>query len=130
MGRSIVHPFQASPREKYFKLPFAFWLRGYDERLNLAGKTVLLIALSLPKRFILPGSQVKRWYGISEDTLERGLDQLSREELLRRRREFKKAPLAPAGYTEQWRYSLLPPFAGDWGRSEVESAPQEGSQGP
>ncbi len=107
-GKPYVHPYKSG--ETYFKLSFSYWLGGYDERLSLASKAVLLIGLSLPRWFILPGTQVKRWYGISPDTLERGLDGLMREELVRRRGEFKKAPLAPIGYTQQWRYQLMPPF--------------------
>ncbi len=107
-GKPYVHPYKS--REPYFKLSFSYWLDGYDERLSFAAKTILLIGLSLPRSFILPGTQVKRWYGISPDTLERGLDGLMREELVRRRGEFKKAPLAPIGYTQQWRYQLMPPF--------------------
>ncbi len=123
-GEPYVHPFTATPRENYFKVPFGYWLQGYDERLGLASKAVLLIALSLPKWFILPGSQVKRWYGISADTLQRGLDGLMREELIRRRREYKPAPLAPLGYTEQWRYRLLPPFGRRWSPADAEE-PEE-----
>ena len=119
-GEPYVHPFKATPHENYFKLPFSYWLDDYDERLTLASKAVLLIALSLPKWFILPGSQVKRWYGISADTLQRGLDGLLREELIRRSKEYKTAPLAPLGFTEQWRYRLLPPFGRRWSPAEVE----------
>jgi len=117
---AYVHPFKAEPPESYFKLPFNYWLQDYDERLSLASKAVLLIAMSLPSWFILPGSQVKRWYGVSADTLQRGLDGLQREELIRRRKEYKTAPLAPLGYTEQWRYRLLPPFGRRWSPAEME----------
>jgi DNA-binding MarR family transcriptional regulator len=119
-GEPYVHPFRANPHENYFKIPFAYWLQDYDEKLTLASKAVLFIALSLPMSFILPGSQVKRWYGISADTLQRGLDGLLREELIRRRKEYKTAPLAPLGYTEQWRYRLLPPFGRKWSASDSE----------
>jgi hypothetical protein len=124
-GAPYVHPALATPHENYFKLPFDYWLRGYDETLGLASKAILLIGLSLPKWFILPGSQVKRWYGISADTLQRGLDGLLREELIRRRKEYKTAPLAPLGYTEQWRYRLLPPFGRRWSPAEVEEEAME-----
>lgn len=110
-GEAYVHPFRSHPREPYFKLPFSYWLDDYDERLSLASKAVLLIGLSLKPWFILPAAQVARWYGISADTLQRGLDGLEREELVLKRKEFKRAPLAPRGYTEQWRYRLISPFA-------------------
>ena len=45
-------------------------------------KAVLLIALSLKDRFRLPIEQGSLWYGLSADTIERGLAELQRAALM------------------------------------------------
>jgi hypothetical protein len=68
-----------SRNERYFKIPFGYWLdaEGWHTTLSLRGKAALLIALSLPSPFILPTERAPAWYGISADTLERGLYELT-----------------------------------------------------
>ncbi|HEX2294125.1 MAG TPA: hypothetical protein VHN37_02325 [Actinomycetota bacterium] len=108
-GAAYRHPAGLEP---YLKLPYQYWLsedRWY-KTLQLPAKAVLLIGLTLPREFILPTEKAPKWYGISSDTAERGLRSLRGNGLLSRRKEFKKAPLAPQGYTEQLVYSLEPPF--------------------
>ncbi len=99
--------------EPYLKLPFQYWLAEdlWYQKLQLSAKAVLVIALSLPREFILPVEKAQRWYGLSADTTGRGLRSLRKLGLLDVRKEFKKAPLAPQGYTEQLVYSLQGPFA-------------------
>lgn len=94
----------------YFKLPHHYWLDGWNARLSLAGTAVLLIALSLPKTFILPQEHGARWYGLSRDTIRRGLAELIKAELLSVRITHKRAPLSPTGATQQRRYALREPF--------------------
>jgi hypothetical protein len=117
-GAPYVHP--GKVRESYFHVPYTFWLEGWDRRLDLAAKAVLLIALSLGDEFILPLEHANGWYGLSSDTLGRGLIRLRREGLLQVRRQRRKAPLAPEGFTLEHRYTLQPPF-GPRGRPKAAS---------
>ena len=82
-------------------------------RLTLPAKTVLLIALSLQMRdhFVLPREHAAGWYGISADTIQRGLSELLRRGVVRYRVEYVKAPLPPRGYVAVRQYRLFPPFA-------------------
>jgi len=112
-GAPYAHPGEGSgsgKRDPYLQLPFAYWLDGYYDRLQLPAKAMLLIALSLPRRFPLPAERAPDWYGISASTAERGLRELRNEGLLRTEREAKSAPLAPEGYTLVNFYTLNPPF--------------------
>lgn len=94
----------------YFKLPYAYWEGSYPGRLGLPAKAVLLIALSLGDDFWLPQERGARWYGLSRDSVSRGLSTLLRLGLLDVRVKYKKAPLAPRGIAEERRYMLRPPF--------------------
>lgn len=107
-GLAYTHPGQRG--ERYFRLSFDYWRESWDSNLSLPAKAVLLIALSLPAGFVLPGEKAKAWYGLSSDTVERGLRELDRAKLLRREKHYKKAPLAAKGYTEEWLYTLRGPF--------------------
>lgn len=119
-GQEYTHPGSVPPRrrpgerraerERYFGLSFAYWLDGFNTTLNLPAKAALLIALSLRPGFVLPEEKAPQWYGLSADTVQRGLAQLVASKLLRRQKEYKTAPLAPLGYTEQWHYYPRPPF--------------------
>ena len=106
-GRPYRHP---GPEGDYFKLPYAYWEGLYPGRLSLPAKALLLIALSLGPDFWLPHERGARWYGLSRDTVSRGLATLLRLGLLEVRHERKKAPLSPQGFTEERRYALRPPF--------------------
>jgi len=95
----------------YFKLPFAYWTQAWDQRLDLPATAVLLIALSLRRTFILPQRQGGDWYGISRDTIRRGLNGLVRHELLTVRSSWRTAQASPTGATEDRRYALTGAFA-------------------
>jgi DNA-binding transcriptional ArsR family regulator len=104
-------PYRHPGREgDYFKLPYSYWEGRYPGRLNMPAKALLLIALSLNPDFWLPHEHGARWYGLSRDTVSRGLSTLLRLGLLEVRYERKKAPLSPKGFTEERRYALRPPF--------------------
>ena len=106
-GRPYRHP---GSEGDFFKLPYAYWQGLYPGRLGLPAKAVLLIALSLGPDFWLPHERGARWYGVSRDTVSRGLATLLRLGLLEVRHERKKAPLSPQGFTDERRYALRPPF--------------------
>lgn len=112
-GESYVHPSRVPPEDRvgYFKLPFDYWLDRWNTSLDLPATTVLLIALSLPPQFLLPQHHGARWYGVSRDTIRRGLGTLQTMGLLSYRSVKKKAPLAPSGMTHDRIYTLTGPFA-------------------
>ncbi|MDQ6883737.1 MAG: hypothetical protein M3077_05795 [Candidatus Dormibacteraeota bacterium] len=109
-GDVYTHPGAVGGREPYFKLNFAYWQDGLDESLTLPAKAMLLIALSLKDWFYLPYEKAKAWYGISAETAETGLRELEKKTVIERQKKYKKAPLAPLGYTEDRLYRLRPPF--------------------
>jgi hypothetical protein len=101
----------------YFKLPHAFWREGpapafspWYQVLTMPEVAMLLIACSHRARFRLPLENAPEWYGISADTASRGLHGLEARNALLIDRTYKTAPLAPAGYTSENRYTLRPPF--------------------
>lgn len=100
-----------SRRLDYFKLPYSFWFDDWGRRLDLPAVAVLLIALSLPHTFALPQEHGGDWYGLSRDTIRRGIRTLRRQELLSMRVTLRVAPLSPTGAIEQRLYSLRGPFA-------------------
>jgi hypothetical protein len=78
--------------------------------MGLPAKAVLLIALSLQDDFLLPTKQGAKWYGLSIDTVRKGLRTLRLLGVLEMREERKRAPLAPLGFTFERRYTLKEPF--------------------
>jgi len=106
-GDDYVHP---GKEGNYFKLPYAYWHGNFQNRMGLPAKAVLLIALSLRDEFILPTRQGADWYGLSRDTVRKGLRTLRLLGVLDMTEAPKKAPLAPLGFTMERRYTLRPPF--------------------
>lgn len=111
-GAEYHHPGELASSDAYLQLPFAYWLapEAYFLSLSLAETAVLIIALSLPDDFVLPLTKAQSWYGISQSTIERGLSGLQDRDLLKVRFERRRAPLAPAGFVQQARYTLQLPF--------------------
>ena len=108
-GSGDLYSHSSDANEKrldYFKLPYAFWLERWDERLDLPALAVLLIALSLPRTFSLPQERGGAWYGLSRDTIRRGVSTLRRYELLGMRVTYVATTSSPTGATEQRRYTL------------------------
>ncbi|WP_144784018.1 hypothetical protein [Microbacterium sp. BH-3-3-3] len=57
-------------------IPHAYWLDGWDQKLTLAQKLMLLISLDQKQKFELPTNRVQEWYGVSKSTAVRGFDGL------------------------------------------------------
>lgn len=117
---AYTHP--GTDKDRHLKLPHAFWLEGPPGRrwfreLDLPQIAMLLVSLSRLDDFRLPFESVPEWYGISADTAARGLHGLKAHGLVQIDKNFKKAPLAPAGYTAENRYTLQPPFGPRGGRT-------------
>jgi hypothetical protein len=111
-GTPYVRPGSKGQNQPYLKIPFQYWLdeRAWYRTLTLPETAVLLIALSLGDDFILPQEHAARWYGLSPDTIERGLRGLRNHGLLSSRVVRKAAPLAPVGFTEHHYHTLKHPF--------------------
>jgi len=113
-GSAYWHPgvseAQAAPEGDYFALPYAYWELGLQDRIDLPTKAVLLIALSRPDDFILPLEHAAKWYSVSPDSLRSGLRLLQTLGYLERRTIRQSAPLTAAGFREERRYTLRPPF--------------------
>lgn len=103
------HPGKQSG-DPYLTLDFAYWSDGHYQSLTLAGKAMLLVALGEKPGFTLAKDRSPGWYGLSPSTVERGLRELRRADILSAQLETRKAPLAPEGFTRVNVYSLKPPF--------------------
>lgn len=110
LGKPYVHPAEGEAQERYLQLSYEYWSRGFHSRLDVPGKAVLLIALTLGDWFSLPTRRGPDWYGLSRSTLERGFRSVRREGVLEMVWEYKEAPLAPEGYTRENYHRLQPPF--------------------
>jgi hypothetical protein len=96
--------------EWFVVLPLAYWEQGWHRELSLRAKATLLVCLSRRPQFELPLRQSAQWYGLSEETLGQGLQELRDVGLLATREIRKKAPELRAGYTLARMHSLTGPF--------------------
>ncbi len=118
------------PKSTYINVPHEYWTTGPEdgrrwyEILKMPELTFLLIALSNLDDFALPAERGPDYYGISADTLQRGVRALSERRLIDVRRTRIKAPLAPEGFTYENRYTLRPPFGPRGGSSAATSRPR------
>jgi hypothetical protein len=119
-GMEYVYP----AKGEYFKLSFDYWTadEAWYFSLSFPAKAVLLIGLSLKPPFVLPADKASRWYGLSPDSLERGLRELRAAGLLKCRTVPVESWLSPTGKTTRYDYWLQPPFAQSWSRRRAWSA--------
>lgn len=115
-GAPYKHPH--ATKEQWFQLPHDYWYDGYYRTLSLPAKVMLLIALERPDGFNLPQRKAPRWYGVSEDTADRGLRELRTVGLLRRKEDWVVSRRSDIGWTQQWKYSLQGAFS-DAARSKA-----------
>jgi hypothetical protein len=110
---------------EYFKLSFDYWTadEAWYFSLSFPAKAVLLIVSSLKPPFVLPAEKASRWYGLSPDSLERGLHELRAAGLLKAKAATVESWLSPTGKTTRYDYWLQPPFAQSWSRQRVKRAP-------
>jgi hypothetical protein len=125
-GSELPYTAPGAVGDSYLQVPMALWKVGPSEHrrwyqeLTLPELALLLIARSHGDQFRLPFEDGPKWYGISADTIARGVKGLASRELLSVTKTFKKAPLSPVGYTAEHRYTLQAPF-GPIGRASSSS---------
>lgn len=98
----------------FFYFPLAYFRDGWHRELSLAATSVLLIGLDKSKRkpwFQLRTERQSAWYGISADTLQRGLDELADADLLYVHQRQVRDTRARFGTTRVNEYALLGAFA-------------------
>ncbi|MGK2938444.1 MAG: hypothetical protein ACSLFR_11665 [Solirubrobacteraceae bacterium] len=108
-GRPFTRP--TGSGRGFFKLPYAYFADRIHKDLGLSAKATLLICLAQAPTFTLPMERAASWYGVSPDTLLRGLDDLRDREYLKSWSRAKKAPRTRFGFTMENHYALLGPFA-------------------
>jgi hypothetical protein len=96
--------------EAYGKLPTEYWRQGFYRDLSLAAKAMLIVSITQPGSFSLPAERAKLWYGISADTVEKGIAELRKQKVLTRRVDWRLDRRVPSGYARSNLYTLLPPF--------------------
>lgn len=94
----------------FFRFPFVYFTDRWHEELSLPAKAVLLIALSQKSTFTLVTERASAWYGVSADTLQRGLQELRDVGLLTTWLVARKTPRARLGFTSTSHHRLNPPF--------------------
>jgi hypothetical protein len=117
----------------YFTVPYAYWTRGYADRLTLPGKAMLLIILKEtqnPKTpvFSMAVERAQEWYGLSERSAERGYGELRREGLLLIKVTKVADKRHPAGRREVYWRALGKPF-GTMDRARLQRAAAQHAPG-
>ena len=94
----------------FLSFPFAYFVDRWHKEIGLAGKVVLLIALSQKPIFTLVTERAADWYGVSPDTLQRGLQDLRDHGLLETWAVGRKTPRARTGLTMVHHHRLTSPL--------------------
>jgi hypothetical protein len=109
--RAYKRPTTGDRSDWFFNLSHAYFLDGWHKRLSAPAKAVLLVSHCNEPGFELNQRRGEIWWGLSGDTLGRGLIELQDVGVLSARPIKRKAPAARTGYTLVPLYTLLPPFA-------------------
>jgi hypothetical protein len=69
------HPGEQGSEERghYFKLPYAYWLGNFQNRIGLTAEGCTAHRVVAPRDFLLPAVRGQQWYGLSRDTVREGL---------------------------------------------------------
>jgi hypothetical protein len=108
-GAEYVRP-SAGDGHGYFSLPFEFFTDRWHERLTLRAKATLLICLAQQPPFELRTEHATHRYGLSPDSMQRGLDELREHHLLSTIADYRVAPRARLGFTQVHLHRLKKPF--------------------
>jgi hypothetical protein len=126
-GEPYSHPKET--KDAYLKIPYAFWLDGLASGLRVPALALVLIARSTTDWFPLPFNKGPAWYGIAASTVERGLRDLRRADLIEANFTWRKTPLSDSGWTKDMRYRLKSPL-GPIGTVSKSAPPELLSQNP
>jgi len=97
--------------EWFFNLSHAYFLQGWHKELSAAGKALLLVAHANKPGFELNQRRGEQWWGLSGDTLGRGLQELRDRKLLLVQATTRTAPESRTGLVVVPNYTLLNPFS-------------------
>jgi len=103
---------------RWFSLPYRYWLDGWDQKLSMAEKVMLLIALDQPDGFQIPYERFNDWYGISKSTAKRGLTGLYDRGILDVRDDYHLSGRSPTGWVQIRSYTAQ----GLWAKAERDKA--------
>lgn len=106
-GEAFLNP---RDRSDWFVIPFAYFLGNYHNRINVAGKCVLLAALANRGTFEFTSGPPASWYGFSRDSVKRGIRVLLTLGLLVGETQRVPDPLTAAGYRLERRYAVTVPL--------------------
>lgn len=90
-------------------LSSGFFRGNFHNRLPIPAKAMLLVGLA-EEGSLRVGEETSELYGLSRDTIRRGLSALTTVGLLRARMVGVVAPLSARGFAVERVYVLLPPF--------------------
>jgi hypothetical protein len=113
-GRDLDDGKPVAVADQFFVLPHDYWALGLDQKLGMPGKALLLIGLHLTgtkPTFYLPYDSAPKWYGLSPETVARGVRELRDAGLLQEYFQKVKADLSPTGLTTRTHYRLEAPFS-------------------
>jgi DNA-binding transcriptional regulator YhcF (GntR family) len=97
-------------QDRWFQLPVEYWRDGWYRKLTFAAKVMLLIGLHRGPNFSLPAKKAAKWYGISADTIERGLKELEGHGLLENKWKWEVGFFAHGGVVKTYVRNLKAPF--------------------
>lgn len=100
--------------ETYFVLPPEFWIDEWFERLSLPGLAMLLVIASETSNkptVWLTNKKAAEWYGMSERTIQAGITDLKKNELVEVDIQWVKASGSTIGATDHHHYSLTGAFS-------------------
>lgn len=103
---------------RWFSIPHAYWLDGYDHSLSTPEKVMLLIALDQPDGFNLPYERAAQWYGLSASTAKRGLTGLVSRGILSAESTWVVSGKSATGWIEVRRYTTV----GIWSKPSRDQA--------
>lgn len=98
----------------YFVLPHAYWWDGWNEKLTLPAKAMLLVHLSATQQtpvLAMGYEQAPEWYGLSERTAERGIRELRSTGLLKEHGQKVAEARSATGFTVRYHRFLLDDFS-------------------
>ncbi|WP_060722609.1 hypothetical protein [Pseudonocardia sp. EC080625-04] len=106
-GEDFKRPEGRTRDDRWLQFPHSYWTDGTYLDLELPGKALLLIALSLPAGFPLPEQKAAGWYGISSSTIGAGIRELLQAEILHRDQKWVETTKSEHGWTQDYRYTLV-----------------------